>query len=733
MLVATFVMAFSSCQKQEVEKAVLNECKGLLFSSEKPVFSDETKTEWTGETIQWSSKDAIRIAYTCDGVWQNADGTATEDEASGSKTAKMYASSQLTEASATTQFSVPGNFKGNAEGEYVFYGVYPSVACVTGSEFKYAPSVTVSIPAEQTPLVSTFDPEADLMAAKSPQAYTGIPEDPISLLWTRIVAHGHLTLKGLKTVGEEKISTITLTADSEADMVGQHYLYLDTYNVVKPNGNNTANVLTINADNLSIDEGNVTFWACFLPCVVKSLTVEVETDMATYTRIIESCSLDFKQNARNILSINMASAERVEKEEDTSDYSGIYAILTKRSSGDYYYMTNDLGSASTKRFTAESAGASLPESGIELGSSKLWEVSKTDDYYVVRSVGSDKYITWTSGNSANLGDEGILFTITQTGDDLYNLMYKASDEDRYLSLNNTSGNDYFALYKSGQAMNLALIPAVQGEDPSVLTATAPGQMSAAGGDGSFTFTLTNPKDGQSVTATVTEGQEWITDVAVADNKVTYTVAANTSSESREGTITLKYEGVEDVKVTVTQDGYVDPEAGGNEDDTASVLFSEDFSSLTNWSTTSVESLTINGLQWTTAGATMYSQSGCIKVGKSSAVSNVGVIMPKISQIDGTKNVILKFKAVSSDGAYSLSVTATDGATVGTLSPSAITKNSTAINNGATTSSALNAAFSQTTAEFSVEIENMTANTQITIKATTSAKRWYIDDVTILSK
>lgn len=553
-------MAFSSCQKQEEEKVVLNDYKELLFSSEKPVFSDETKTEWTGEAIQWSKEDAIRIAYTCNGVWQNADGTATEDEANGSKTAKMYASTPLSEASATAQFSVSDYFTGNAEGEYVFYGVYPSVACVTGSDFKYAPSVTVSIPTEQTPLGATFDPDADLMAAKSPQTYTGIPEEPISLLWTRIVAHGHLTLKGLQTVGEEKISTITLTADSEADMVGQHYLYLDTYNVVKPNGNNTANVLTINADNLSIDEGNVTFWACFLPCVVKSLTVNVETDLATYTRVIETCSLDFKQNARNILSINMASAERVEKEEDTSDYSGIYAILTKRSSGDYYYMTNDLGSASTKRFTAESAGASLPESGIELGSSKLWEVSKTDDYYVVRSVGSDKYITWTSGNSANLGDEGILFTITKTGDGLYNLMYEDSDGDRYLSLNKTSGNDYFALYKSGQAMNLDLIPAVQGEDPSVLTATAPGQMSAAGGAGSFTFTLTNPKDGQSVTATVTEGQEWINDVAVAENKVTYTVAENTSSESREGVITLKYEGVDDVEVTVTQAG----KAGENE-------------------------------------------------------------------------------------------------------------------------------------------------------------------------
>ena len=613
MIAAAAILAVS-CEM--VTEPVLDsgEKVTLKFSSEKPAFSDETKTEWTGETIQWSQGDAIRVAYTCDGVWQNADGTATEEELNGSKTAKMYASTQLTEASATAQFSVPGNFKGNAEGEYVFYGVYPSVACVTESDFKYAPSVTVSIPAEQTPLVSTFDPKADLMAAKSPQTYTGIPTDPISLLWTRIVAHGHLTLKGLQTVGEEKISTITLTADSEADMVGQHYLYLDTYNVVKPNSNNTANVLTINADNLSIDEGNVTFWACFLPCVVKSLTVEVETDMATYTRIIETCSLDFKQNARNILSINMASAERVEKEEDTSDYSGIYAILTKRSSGDYYYMTNDLGSASTKRFTAESAGASLPEPGIELGSSKLWEVSKTDDYYVVRSVGSDKYITWTSGNSANLGDEGILFTITKTGDGLYNLMYEDSDGDRYLSLNNTLGNNYFALYKSGQAMNLALIPAVQGEDPSVLTATAPGQMSAAGGAGSFTFTLTNPKDGQSVSAT--EELDWISDVSVAGNTVSYTVAANTSSESREGVITLKYEGVDDVEVTVTQAGYVDPGTGGNAV-SYTLLWSD--TAISNSYTSTESSITAaDGSKWAIKGYMRYSSNKYIQLGKGGA-------------------------------------------------------------------------------------------------------------------
>lgn len=568
MIIAAAAMSFTSCQKQEVKDSEMIQVSGLTFTSEKPSFDDETKTEWTGETIQWSKEDKIRIAYTCNGIWQNAEGTAEKDEVSGEKTAKIYASSALEAAAEIAKFIVPEYFQSTTEGIYEFYGLYPSTVC-SSTNMKYAPSVTVEIPAEQTPSTESFDAKADLMAAKSPQTYTGIPIDPISLLWTRIVAHGHLTLKGLQTVGEEKISTITLTADSEADMVGQHYLYLDTYNVVKANGNNTANVLTINADNLSIDEGNVTFWACFLPCVVKSLTVEVETDMATYTRIIGTCSLDFKQNARNILSINMASAERVEKEEDTSDYSGIYAILTKRSSGDYYYMTNHLGSASTKRFTAESAGASLPESDIELGSSKLWEVSKSDDYYVVRSVGSDKYITWTSGNSATLGDEGILFTITKNDDGLYNLMYNASDSDRYLSLNNTSGNNYFALYKSGQAMNLALIPAVQSEEPAPTLI----RIEVEGQTKEFTVGDTFKFDG-TVTATYS-------DETTADVTVHATFSGYDMSSAGDQKVTVSYDGKTcEYHITVKE-----ASTGGDNENTETKYYVKVTSAPTDWSGT----------------------------------------------------------------------------------------------------------------------------------------------------
>ena len=124
MLVAAAAMAFFACQKPEVIVPEFEEVNGLAFSSDKPSFDDQTKTEWTGESIQWSAGDKIRVAYTCDGVWQNADGTSESSEESGSKTAKIYESKAITEAGSTAFFSVPGYFKGTAEGVYEFYGIY---------------------------------------------------------------------------------------------------------------------------------------------------------------------------------------------------------------------------------------------------------------------------------------------------------------------------------------------------------------------------------------------------------------------------------------------------------------------------------------------------------------------------------------------------------------------------------------------------------------------------------
>lgn len=303
-------MPIVACQKEEF---AFTSTDGLSFTSTKPILEDETKTAWNGTSIQWSKGDAIRVAYTCDNVWQNADGTATADEPKGSKTAKMYQSTSLSADAETAQFSVPGDFKGKAEGSYVFYGAYPASACTDGSNFKYAPSLTVTIPATQTPAADSFDSAADFMLGTSVNTYTGIPTEAVSMSWDRMVAHAQLTFKTLNgfTAGET-ISKVELTADSKADMVGTHFIYLDTKNVAKPTST-VANALTINGTNISVDEtGTFVAWASFLPCTVKSLTVVVTTNKATYTREIASCELVFKKNARNVLAINMSSAIREE-------------------------------------------------------------------------------------------------------------------------------------------------------------------------------------------------------------------------------------------------------------------------------------------------------------------------------------------------------------------------------------------------------------------------------------
>lgn len=534
MLFAAAAMAFVSCQKQEMEGAEMLQVSGLTFTSEKPAFDDDTKTEWTGETIQWSKGDAIRVAYTCDGVWQNADGTATADEANGEKSAKIYASSAHGAASAVAQFNVPGSFKGTAEGNYEFYGVYPSSA-VGSADLKFAPSVTVNIPAAQTPLAASFDPKADLMAAQSATAYTGIPtEDPISLEWTRIVAHGNITLKGLKAEEGEVISTITLTANAEADMVGSHYLYLDTYNVTKPSGNNAPNVLTLDASNLTLNDGNVEFWACFLPCTWTSLTVVVETDKATYTREITGISKTFKQNARNILSINMATAERVANAaaelpfvRDFSDKTGTGGIT-------------ELDGFRVNGSVYNAAGAIRLAKGDGEGSITTQLLDISQDFQVrVTAKG------WDSDEltlNVSAGDQSEDITLIAEDFVTYAVNFNA--------VSAASGVTFTAA--SGKRCYISKIEILAGHDelPPVLRATAPSLMAATGGEASFTYTLTNPKDGQEITAE--SNVAWISNIVLGEGTVTYSVAENTTEEAREGMITLSYEGIDDVAVTISQ-------------------------------------------------------------------------------------------------------------------------------------------------------------------------------------
>ena len=156
----------------------------------------------------------------------------------------------------------------------------------------------------------------------------------------------------------------------------------------------------------------------------------------------------------------------VEPETPTSNR---YYIATKRTEGNYWYMTSNLGTASTKRYTAVDSGLTvLPESIATPEEGYVFVlVDNGDGTYSIRAEGVDgnNYLGWTSGNSGTLvaKESAIKFTLV-VNNGVYNIHFAASDAERYLALNGTSGNNYFAWYKSGQKQDLILIPVVGGDN-----------------------------------------------------------------------------------------------------------------------------------------------------------------------------------------------------------------------------------------------------------------------------
>ncbi len=313
-VIAATTLSFAACQKEVSSPAIEDELVSLNFTSANP--TTKTVADAVNKTILWGKGDKISIAYTVNDKWQNANGDATSN-----KPAKIYVSTDLADGGETAVFNISGYFNATATGVHQFYSVYPS-SCVKSTDIKYAPSVTMTIPDVQTPAENSFDAAADLMIGKATKTYNSLSEaraDAIPLLWQRIVSHADITLKGLQGLTEnEVITTIVLTADADAKLVGDRWIDIQNGNILGPKPITDANILTINGTNLKVNNNNVEFWAAVMPATVKSLNIAVETNKATYTRNIESCNIVFKQNARKGLNVDMSSVERVEKEAPAS-------------------------------------------------------------------------------------------------------------------------------------------------------------------------------------------------------------------------------------------------------------------------------------------------------------------------------------------------------------------------------------------------------------------------------
>lgn len=442
---------------------------------------ESSKTVHTNSTIYWSGGDAIRMGYTVNGYWQGTSGNASQ-----SNPAKLYASNSLSEGGATASFTVPGQFTGSASGEYKFYTVYPASAAA--EDCTSAPSTVVTIPTEQTPAATSFDPAADLMIGHSVRTYSSRPSEAIPLQWERKVAHGEITLKNFSGITgfstDETIQSITLTAQSSAALTGSYSANLTTGVLTSSAASNS---VTVSGTNLSWGaDGTVTFWISILPVSITSLDVTLVTDKATYTKSFSGFTRVFAVNTRNQLGIKMTSATRTEKNyklvtSATADWTGDY-VLARTNSGTTYAMggksgTNDFSSVSTVTVTNDMI--SLTQGGplniridkstngytIKFGNLYLGytsdALSGSNCLYYSSTFSASKY-EWT----ISLLDENYV-EIKNVYNTSRTLRFNSNQKDRFACYNGSQW--YPNLYRLGQAAGGDTPPDPQPEATATVT------------------------------------------------------------------------------------------------------------------------------------------------------------------------------------------------------------------------------------------------------------------------
>ena len=173
-----------------------------------------------------------------------------------------------------------------------------------------------------------------------------------------------------------------------------------------------------------------------------------------------------------------------------------YVVLAQRNaSSNWFYMTSDLGTASNKRYQAVDAGTSTLSAVVttNLDDKYYWEFEEN------KLKTGTQYSTWVSGNTANLDDTGKELTIQQQTDGTYTFSFADGTDTRYLALNATAGNNYFAYYKgTNQIYRLTLVKEGENgstvgvenlvEQPIVTKILRDGQILILRGDKTYTLT-----------------------------------------------------------------------------------------------------------------------------------------------------------------------------------------------------------------------------------------------------
>lgn len=411
-------------------------------------------------------------------------------------------------------------------------------------------SISLTVPQEQTPSATSYDPKADILVSKNPVVTNGLP-DKLTFEFARMVAFAKMTIKGIPA--GEKIEKVVFSSSAKpAGAVVFKVHESDT--LENATWYNNYEDITLNLGGREAT-GEDTVWFVTVPTDLSgtNFTVEVTTDKDIYAKTVDLTGKTLNFERADIAQFSVSGLTVVEKPKayklltDANELTvgDTFVICTKNTASGAAKLLSTVTDGSALKFTGSmtvtdaleivevpaDAAVMTVEAGVAAGTIAC----KAAEGYLYGNYDSENWSSKLYFKDTKDAEASWQFSLGGAGyATLYNETHSRYLNNYYGSKFNFAGSQgtyyYYIYYIDGEGSGETPdVPEVTPLATPVVSATASGNTITATWaaiDGAKDYTVTCGTNNKTVTTTTAtfEGLEY-------ENEYTISVVANPADEA----------------------------------------------------------------------------------------------------------------------------------------------------------------------------------------------------------
>ena len=534
MAVAVAAMSFAACSTDVTEEIAPVEKFTVKINAVSPesrtVFGELDNGEYP---TLWEGTEKIKVALNC-----TSGKNSTSAEFSDDGTTAVFTADLSAETTAP----------------YTVYAVSPASVANSGISSSYL-NWTLIFPDSQKPTATSCDPAAQVLVGQSAESETR--PTSVDVDFKHLTAYAKINFTNV-SLGTATVNSVTITADQ--NIAGKFYYQVadkDSYTAGQLRANAGVKTITVTTSDLN----NV--WVAVVPTAVSELTFTINTDQGAITKEVTGLEKEFKSGVVATFNVDM-TGKTIEK----GDKYTLVTDLSVLAEGDNVIIvsaTENYAVGKDASGYVRNAVAVTKDDNVIIPTSTVGIFTIHDagtNLYAFKDVSNENHYLYDS-STGTYNNVGVQATNNENG--YWDITIKdattgaakvvSQGTSKVLQYNYNNGNPRFTCYGNTQK-DVALYYKSNGGakiaiDPQIIPAKTAIEIAATDTYAEVGLTVR----GITGDVDIDWDTDWIDDAEVTDNTLYLTILENTTSEARDGSITISGGGAS-ATITVSQLGAV---------------------------------------------------------------------------------------------------------------------------------------------------------------------------------